>query len=114
MDTFNIVFGIIYTGLGLIFIAVALPLKYGKVDMNYFWGIRITKSYSSEKNWYLLNTYGGNKMLRWSLLLVVLGVVAFLLPSNDLKVLIPLYVIVPLVVVLVPLWKTIRSKTLDD
>jgi uncharacterized membrane protein len=115
MDAENIIFAILDIFMGLILMAISNPLRKGKVAMNHFYGVRLKKSFSSEKNWYLLNSYGGKHLLIWSSLLVVLGVLALFIPFNGSESLIILFAFLPVIVLMVPTLLIVRySRTLGD
>jgi hypothetical protein len=81
----NIFFGILNIACGRLFILISIPLANKKVPMNRLYGFRISKSLVSDKNWYEINRYGGRQMIRWSILLVVIGVLYFIFPIEDLR-----------------------------
>jgi hypothetical protein len=115
MEAENIIFGIMYVFIGLLLMAISVPLKNGKVAMNHFYGVRLRKSYSSDKNWYLLNNYGGRQIFLWSLVLAVIGVVTFFVPFNGDMVLILIFAFMPLIVLFIPALLIVRySRTLND
>ena len=101
----NIVLGISNLSLGLLLIVLSIPLIKRKVKMNHFYGVRIAKAFESEENWYQINAYGGRRLVAWSVVLAVIGVITFFLPlgsaehPNETLVLtvslVPLIVIVP-------------------
>lgn len=115
MEAENIIFGIMYTIVGLSMMGIALPLKNGKVAMNHVYGVRLKKSYSSERNWYLMNTYGGKQLIIWSSVLVMLGIMALFIPfSGDVSIIL-LFAFMPLIVLLIPAILIVRySRTLSD
>jgi hypothetical protein len=77
-----IAFASIVTLVGVILVAVSLPLIYRKVPMNHLYGIRIPRAFESEQRWYDINAYGGRLLARWSLLIILVGVVGFFLPPT--------------------------------
>jgi hypothetical protein len=115
MEAENLIFGMMYIIVGLILMAISIPLKNGKVSMNHFYGVRLKKSYSSEKNWYLMNTFGGKQLLYWSAVLAVIGLNIFFVPFNGNELLIVLFAFLPLLVLAIPVYLIIRySRTLSD
>jgi len=115
MEAENIIFGIMYVFVGLILMAISLPLKKGEVSMNHVIGVRLRKSFTSEKNWYLMNAYGGRHLFRWSAVIVALGLLTFVVPFDGNEPLILLFAFMPLIVLLVPIFLIIRySRTLSD
>ena len=113
MEAENIIFGIMYVFIGLLLLGISIPLKNGKVEMNHFYGVRLRKSYTSDKNWYLMNTYGGKQLLIWSSVLVIIGIATFLVPFNGDVSLIVLFAFMPLIVLMIPVYLIVRySKTL--
>lgn len=103
----NIVLGISNLSLGLLLIVLSIPLIKRKVKMNHFYGVRIAKAFESEENWYQINAYGGRRLVAWSVVLAVIGVITFFLPLGSVEhpnetlvltvSLAPLIVIVPCV-----------------
>ena len=115
MEAENIIFGIMYVIIGLVLMAVSIPLKNGKVSMNHFYGVRLKKSFTSEKNWYLMNAYGGRQLLIWSAVLVTWGIVTFLFPFAGDEAFIVLIAFLPLVLLAIPVYLIVRySRTLSD
>jgi len=74
LDNVNLMAAIILLCLGLITIAVSIPLYLGKIKMNYFYGFRIPKAFESEENWYAINHYGAKALIRWSLVIMAIGI----------------------------------------
>jgi hypothetical protein len=115
MEAENIIFGIMYVFIGLLFIAISIPLMNGKVEMSHFYGVRLRKSYTSDKNWYLMNAYGGKQLLIWSVVLVIIGVLTFFIPFDGDTLLIMLFAFMPLIVIFIPVILILRySRTLND
>jgi uncharacterized membrane protein len=115
MEAENIIFAIMYIIIGLILIVISNPLRNGKVAMNHVIGVRLKKSFTSEKNWYLMNSYGGRQLMIWSVALVVLGVLALFVPFNGNESLIILFAFLPVIVLIIPTFLIVRySRTLGD
>jgi len=115
MEAENIIFAVMHVGIGLLLMAIAVPLKNGKVAMNHVIGVRMKKSFTSEKNWYLMNAYGGRQLLRWSSVLVLVGIGVMFFPFNGNELFIALFAFMPLIVLIVPTLLIVRySKTLSD
>jgi hypothetical protein len=75
MDVGGLVTGIMFAFTGLIFAALTLPLRRREVGINGAYGVRIARTYASEKVWYEVNAYFGRKMLGWALALSAMGIV---------------------------------------
>jgi hypothetical protein len=66
---------------GLLCFALLLPLRYGEVEPNHWYGIRLAASFRSPEHWRRINRYGAKLLLFWTGGLVVLALVlAFPLP----------------------------------
>lgn len=50
----------------------AIPLVFKKIPPNSLYGFRMSKSFQSENNWYLINTYGGKQMILWGVIHLIL------------------------------------------
>ena len=115
MEAENVIFAIMYVVIGLLLMAISIPLKNGKVALNHVIGVRLKKSFTSEKNWYLMNSYGGKQLLIWSTVLVLLGIVVLLFPFNGRELFIVLFAFMPVIVLMIPTFLIVRySRTLSD
>jgi hypothetical protein len=113
MEFVNYLYGFLYLAVGLVVIWLAIPLKNGKVEMNGLYGARIAISYASESNWYLINAYAGRKLIRWAIVLMLAGVMAFVYPFNGDALSSILYGLIVLIIFLIPAIETISySRTL--
>jgi hypothetical protein len=73
MESVNAKTALTLCGLGLVLIAVSVPLYLGKVKPNCVYGFRIRKAFASEENWYLINRYGAKALMWWSVFIMVIG-----------------------------------------
>jgi hypothetical protein len=83
MTNVNIIIGLSNILVGVLIIAVCIPLLKDKIEMNRWYGIRFKKSYESKENWYKINRYGAQRMILWSVLIVVIGIMAFFVPIGS-------------------------------
>ena len=74
METINAKTAVTLVCLGVILIGVSIPLLLGKIRMNHFYGFRIRKAFESEDNWYEINCYGAKALIRWSLVIMAVGI----------------------------------------
>jgi len=86
MNTTIFFAGLANISVTLIMIVAAIPLVLRKVAMNRWYGIRISKSYSSQDNWYLINEYGGKAIICWCIPFALVGAgmlfASFFLPHD--------------------------------
>jgi len=80
MDSHNLFFGMMNIGCGFVFILIGLPLAFRKVPMNSLYGFRIPKAFTSNTLWYEINCYGGRQLVRWSIFLILIGILYFIFP----------------------------------
>jgi uncharacterized membrane protein len=73
VETVNAKTAVTLVGLGLILIAVSIPLYLGRIKRNCVYGFRIRKAFESEENWYLINRYGAKALMGWSLVIMAIG-----------------------------------------
>ncbi|HTQ29965.1 MAG TPA: SdpI family protein [Opitutaceae bacterium] len=64
---------------GLMTVAVSLPLVKRKIKMNRWYGIRIPAAFESEQRWFEINAYGGRLLLRGGSLIALAAVPEFFL-----------------------------------
>ena len=80
MDALNITFGLTNLLCGALLAALSVPLVKRKVPMNHLYGVRFPQSFKSKEAWYAINEHGGRLLMRWSLFLVALGLIALIAP----------------------------------
>jgi hypothetical protein len=71
-------------GCGLLCILISIPLVLRKIPMNHWYGFRIPKAFRSDENWYLINAYGGKMLIRWSVVLIAVGIGVLFVPLGTL------------------------------
>ena len=96
----NITAGLLNVFIGFLIILFCIPLVKRKIKMNKWYGIRISKSFKSEENWYKINEYGGKIFIYWSILIVLMGIISLFLPAlgekgTTILNLVPLLLIIP-------------------
>lgn len=99
--------GLLNIAVGIVLIAVSIPVVKRRIKPNQGYGFRIAKAFESEENWYKINEYGGRQMIKWSALIILVGVIALLIPLGpEDHVLVLLFGMAP-VLVLIPAIQTI-------
>ncbi|CAN7510367.1 SdpI family protein [Rossellomorea sp. LjRoot5] len=76
----NIGVSLTHISASLIFIGISIPLLLGKIKMNTYYGIRISKSFESDEAWFKINRYGALQIILWSVPLFLAGMVFLFLP----------------------------------
>lgn len=74
LETVNAKAAVTLVCLGIILVAVSVPLYLGKIKKNHFYGFRIRKAFESEENWYLVNRYGARALMCWSVIIISVGI----------------------------------------
>src|SRR5687768_3829441 len=97
MSAPNLLIGLSNLFCALLVAALAVPLLRRKVKMNLLYGVRFAKSFESEESWYRINEHGAERMIFWSAVLAVLGVVSFFMPFKEHEWLAAAFGLAPLV-----------------
>lgn len=66
--------GVINIGVGLLFIAISIPLVLRMIPINGLYGFRIPKAFISAELWYDINAYGGKQMILWSFIMIAVSI----------------------------------------
>ncbi len=66
----------VLTGIGIVLVAISLPLVFRKVPMNHAYGVRIQKAFESDSNWYAINAFGGKVLFLYGVGLTAYGLVS--------------------------------------
>lgn len=73
MNTPLFIVGVSNVFVAILCIATSIPLLKGCIKRNSWYGIRIRKAFVSEENWKKINEYGARAIIRWSLLILLAG-----------------------------------------
>ena len=92
-----ILYSLLFAGVGLLFIALSVPLIQERVPPNSTYGFRTAKSLSDPKIWYEINRISGVDLLLAGVL-ITLGSVAMLFLGQHLH---PNQVVIPLFLLMV-------------
>jgi hypothetical protein len=80
MASINLILGLSNVFCAVPVIGLSLPLLRGKVKRNLLYGMRFAKSLESDERWYEINAYGARRMIFWSVVLLLIGVITFFVP----------------------------------
>jgi uncharacterized membrane protein len=69
---------LIFTGVGIVFIALGIPLFQGRVPPNSWYGCRTTRTLSDEKIWYAVNRVTGKDMILIGILVIISSLALFI------------------------------------
>lgn len=69
---------LIFTGVGMVFIGLGIPLLQRRVPPNAWYGCRTTRTLSDEKIWYAVNQVTGKDMILIGILLVISSLAVFI------------------------------------
>ncbi len=102
MPDHRIAFALTFACMGLLFVALAIPLIRGRVKRNRAYGVRIPAAFVSEEAWYRVNRHGGFCLLGFGLAHVLLGCIDLLfLPASPSRFVFQLHLYAP-AILLVP------------
>ena len=100
----NLIIGWSLVSIGILFVILAIPLLLGKIGMNDYYGMRISKAFESTENWYQINRYGAKQWIISSGLTILVGLISLLIPFSEYRFLIipislsPILLLIPFVV----------------
>ena len=69
--------------IGLLFVALSVPLMLRRVKRNRWFGVRFQAAYASDEDWYAINAYGGKWLFGNGLFLIGVGVFGLLNPPQE-------------------------------
>ena len=73
---------LVFTGVGILFIALGVPLLMGRVPPNPWYGCRTRKTLSDERIWYEVNRVTGQDMILAGVVTLISSVVVFAFGSS--------------------------------
>lgn len=74
--------------------------------MNYWYGVRFKKSFESDEHWHKINKYGAQQLIKWSVLLVLIGIGTFFIPFGNSETWIIIFSFLPVFIIIPPVIKT--------
>ena len=102
---------LVFAGVGLLFMALGLPLFYEKIKKNIWYGLRTKKTLSNDKIWYKANKYFGRD---FSILGAVITIISLMFIPIRNSVPIDLIVSILLIFLMMPLFIIIiKSLTIS-
>lgn len=69
-------------GVGILFMAIAIPLIQARVPRNVWYGFRTPKTLSSDSIWYAANAYMGRHLFRCGRILAAGGILLWLFQAR--------------------------------
>ena len=69
--------------LGIVLIAISIPLVKRRIGPNHWYGFRIPKAFQSNELWYDINAYGGRQLIIWAIPTIITGVACFFIPLSQ-------------------------------
>jgi len=112
MNNESVVIGLPNILVGILIIAVSIPLLKNKIRMNCWYGMRFRKSFKSNENWYKINSYGAKRMILWSLVIIIIGLLTFFLPVDSRRSLRPVIGCAPLILIIPAIESWLFAKKL--
>lgn len=73
---------LLFAAVGLLYIALGIPLFRGQVKPNAWYGCRTTKTLSNERIWYAVNRVTGRDMIATGIAVLIGSLVVFILRSQ--------------------------------
>jgi uncharacterized membrane protein len=67
---------VVHCGFGGLLAVGSVPLVLRLVPMNRVYGIRVSKAFVSDSNWYAINAYGGKVLMAYGVALFAFGLLA--------------------------------------
>ena len=108
MDPVSLTIGISWTLSGLLCLALAIPLARGRVPRNAFYGVRFPQSFASDDAWFAINRFGGQRLVLWSIPIILVGIVSFFLPLQSRTGLTLALGFGPMIFILIPVFESWR------
>jgi SdpI/YfhL protein family len=103
MKFFPLFLGGVNIAVALLLIGFSFPLLQGRVQRNQTYGFRFPEAFESDEAWLAINRYGAQRLIFWSILLLLFGIaVPFFLPAENVVAIIavanaPVIVVVPFI-----------------
>jgi nucleoside recognition membrane protein YjiH len=112
MDNESVVLSLSSIFVGILIIALCIPLLKKKIRMNRWYGMRFRKSFESNENWYKINSYGAKRMILWSLIIIIIGILTFFLPVDARRSLRLVIAFAPLILIIPAIESWLFAKKL--
>jgi hypothetical protein len=74
MNFIPLLVGGVNIAVALLLIGFSVPLLTGKVKRNQTYGFRFPEAFESDESWLAINRYGAQRLMFWSILLLLFGI----------------------------------------
>ena len=108
MAATNIIIGCGDVLTGVLCILISIPLVKERVEMNRFYGVRLKKALRSKETWYRMNRQGGRILIRWSIGLIIFGILVIFVRLDNYPPLLMLVALAPLFFLSAAAWEIYR------
>ncbi len=95
----------VQAAIGLVCVVVAVPMMFGFVGRNRYFGIRLAEALASDGNWRKINSFGGRRLALFGMFLLVVSYLLRDIAPPPTSAWSPVVLVVPLT----PLVLVIRS-----
>ena len=89
----------VQAGMGLMSMAISIPLILRKIPMNRWYGIRIAKAFVSDQHWHAINSYGGKWFFVFGLFLLAFSIFGADYAPDPRDILAPVFLMIPLLAI---------------
>jgi len=72
-----------YGGVGLLVLALCVPLLRGRIKPNRWYGFRFPQALLSDENWYAINRFGARCFIGWAAVFIFAGVALLAFPFQN-------------------------------
>jgi hypothetical protein len=72
---------LLFVGMGILLIALAIPLIQGRVKPNWYYGFRTPRTVNNPDLWYPANAYAGKLLVGFGIVVIATSVVFALIPG---------------------------------
>lgn len=101
----NIIIGLTNILSGVIILLLSILLKNGLIYTNTWYGFQFENLQSSDKKLRIINMYGSERFIIWSLPLILIGIISFYLPFEESIILAYLLSFTP-IILLIPTYES--------
>ncbi|OPY00132.1 MAG: hypothetical protein A4E58_00172 [Syntrophorhabdus sp. PtaB.Bin006] len=113
METGTVIPAVSNIFFGILIIVFSIPLMKNKIGMNHWYGIRFRESFESADNWYKINRYGAGRMVRYSIVIIAVSIMALFVPLPGGRILQLALACVPFLMVIPAIESWLYAKKLS-
>lgn len=99
---------LMYSGIGILFILISLPMLYGRIPPNPIYGFRVPKTLKNPEVWYPVNAHFARRMVWIGIIIFISAIGLALIPGINIDIYSSLMLVVMMISLAIGIYQSYR------